>query len=82
MSKPMGMSELMARVGDDNIQFQRLGDGYFQANENQRDCKITFTTSPATALKIERSEVIGFVVWLKKEDTDRALKEHRTELKL
>lgn len=77
-NKPMGMAELINRVGDDNLTFQRLGSGYFEAKEAPKECKIRFATSPGMALQIERSEIIGFVVWLKKEDVDRAIAEAKS----
>lgn len=70
----LGMSELLTKVGDNNIEFQRLGSGYFQANENTKDCKISFATKSGTALAMERGDLIGLVVWLKKEDVDRVTK--------
>lgn len=75
------MSELIALVGDDNIEFQRVGSGYFKAQETPKECKITFATKPGTALQMERGELIGLMVWLKQSDVDQAVEYHKKNSK-
>jgi hypothetical protein len=77
--KPMGISELIARIGDDKITMQVLGSGHFHATENRRDCKIEFATAPGNGMAINHREKIGMVVWFKRSDYDAAVNASRKE---
>jgi hypothetical protein len=68
--KPLGISELVALVGDENIQVQNLGHNMTNASKGKDRGLITFATSPEhcqqlmqTAAGIE-SNLVGLVLWI------------------
>lgn len=70
---PLGISEMVAGIGDENITLQRLGVGRFQASEHRKDCLIQFASAPGNVIAMERGELIGLVLWIKQADYDRLL---------
>lgn len=70
MSKPLGISELVARVGDENIQVQNIGHNMTAANNGKKMATITFATSPEHCQQMMRlgagikSSIVGLVLWM------------------
>lgn len=80
----LGMAELIARIGDDNVKFQNLFDGDVDVTATKRGTRITFYTeptnlTPASALDGKNHKVC-LVLWLERADVDRVLAEYRTRL--
>lgn len=77
----LGMAELIARIGDDNVRFQNLFDGDVDVAKTKRGTRITFYTDPAnltpTSAYREEGYPVCLVLWLKRADVDRVLAEHR-----
>lgn len=73
MSKPLGISELIAKIGDENITVQNLGANMSAFNKGKKDCKITFVTSPQMGSQMARAAAgipsthIGLVLWIPKD---------------
>lgn len=67
MSKPLSISQLIAAVGDDNIQVQGIHQNHVSANVKGHNGNITFATAPDKVMDLLQgndSEWIGLVVWM------------------
>ena len=63
----MGISELMATVGDENIEFQVLDTALIEANVDKAEAEITFGTQPDKVMNFlldNHRKYVGLVVWL------------------
>lgn len=58
----MKLSELIARYGDDRVQFQNLDECADSLNMGKRVTKITFGTEQKVGLN--GTEQLGLVLWL------------------
>jgi hypothetical protein len=67
------LSQIIAAVGDDKVQCQVLANDLLRAKDGVRDCEITFATERGSAIKLERNEVIGLVVWINRKDYEAAI---------
>jgi hypothetical protein len=61
----MKLSELIARYGDDKIQFQNLDQCADKLNMNGKLTKVTFGTEQR--ITFEGTEKLGLVVWFDRE---------------
>ncbi len=62
----MNLSELIAKYGDDRVQFQNLDQCTEALNMNKGATKITFGTEQP--INLDGTQKLGLVVWL---DRDR-----------
>lgn len=63
----MKTSELLALIGDDNLEIQGLAQNFDSAKIQGRNGKITFLTSPSRIMDLEKGEQskwIGLMVWI------------------
>jgi hypothetical protein len=74
----MKLSELIAYVGDDHVQFQNLQQSLVGVNTGKKDGKITFATDRAKTLNLAaccvtggQPDFIGLIVWLPRERTPK-----------
>lgn len=58
----MNLSELIARYGDDKVQFQKLDDCVINMQSSKRGSKATFETPEMISL--DGFQKLGLVVWL------------------
>lgn len=79
--KPLGIIELLQRVGENNIRLQFLGSSLanVQAKKNG-DVLVTFATgldlfAPIDAIA-DKPRNVGVVLWLPQADVERATAEH------
>lgn len=79
----MKLSELIARYGDEHIEFQNLDECFLAAQSNKRGVKITFGTSAvtATALMHRRSHKLCLIVWLDRERVKEIMAQDKKEEK-
>lgn len=72
MSRPMGVTELVSKIGDDNIKFQNLDTCSISLNyDHKKGSKITFgTEEPITPDGTER---LGLVLWLPRDKVKEIL---------
>jgi hypothetical protein len=71
----MKLSELIAAVGDEYVQFQRLDETLLNADSTKNGTKITFVTqalNPGHVLT--GTGPVGLVVWLPRDKLAEALK--------
>lgn len=73
----MKLSELIARYGDDRVQFQNLDQCATDLNMGKKGTKITFGTEQRVNLK--GTEQLGLVVWLDREAVAEIVKQSKTE---
>ncbi len=75
----MGLAELFARIGDENLVFQNLIGDLTNAQSSKRGTLLTFGTNQITPTDIAlgHGEKIAFVVWFSRERYERALAEHK-----
>lgn len=74
----MGLVELLSCVGNDNIEFQRLGDCLTSIKEKKRDkcTELSFVTQAITPTEVAMgSGKIGLVVWVDREIMAKAYDE-------
>jgi len=71
---PIGLSELLAEIGDENIEFQVLNN-----DTHSLTCRptgshdtITFRTAPGNANAMAAGRKRAFVVWLDEAEAQRA----------
>jgi hypothetical protein len=62
----MKLSELIAKYGDERVQFQNLDQCTERMNMNGGITKITFGTEQPIGL--DGTEKLGLVVWMERED--------------
>jgi hypothetical protein len=60
-----GLTELIARIGDENMEFQKLSQSMlcFKSNKKHGDCEVTF----ATAMENIHNDKEAVIVWVDKE---------------
>lgn len=61
----MKLSELIARYGDDKVQFQNLDQCTEAMNMNKGVAKITFGTEQP--INLDGTQKLGIVVWMDRE---------------
>lgn len=78
MSKPLGISELVARAGDENIQVQNPLHNTTSLFNGKRQATITFVTDPKMVQEFMRvsgtdtkASHVGLVLWIPTEIIDR-----------
>lgn len=70
MSAPLGISELVRIVGDENIQVQNLAHNLSDARQLKDCCKLTFTTSKEHGQKLMKqaagidSNLVALILWM------------------
>lgn len=68
----MKLSELITRIGDDNIEFQNLDACLVSVSSSaKRDTKITFGTSMTAGF--DGTTKLGLVVWLDRDAVTAAM---------
>lgn len=72
----MKLSELIAAIGDDNVQFQNLDHCADKLNMNGATTKITFGTEQR--LNLKGTEKLGLVIWLDRDDLVAELTKKQT----
>jgi hypothetical protein len=81
MSSKLGLTELLGRIGDDNIQFQNIEHDMtnIALGKGGRDCKVTFATDPKfinpTMAATGQLKYVPLVLWLPKELVDKAMED-------
>ena len=72
MGKPIGMVELLTKIGDDNIKFQNLDSCAISLNyDHKKGSKITFGTDEPITL--DGTERLGLVLWLPRDKVAEAV---------
>lgn len=72
----MKLSELIAKVGDDNVKFQNLRESLKRVDKRKDHTEIVFGTKAVTAEEFFlEPKFVAFVVWLPKDKVDAALKD-------
>lgn len=77
----MGITELLALIGDDKIRFQNLNnclDNNFledgQYARNSGETRLSFVTDQSLHDVTVTGEVTGLVLWIKTKDLNKALR--------
>lgn len=80
MSEPLGISKLVAMIGDENIQVQNILANATDFKDGKKAATITFTTAPATVQELmqasvagRKSKIVGLVLWF---PADRLIQEN------
>lgn len=68
----MKLSELIARYGDDKVQFQNLDQCTEALNMNKGVAKITFGTEQP--INLDGTEKLGLVVWIDRKSVAEIIK--------
>ena len=68
----MKLSELIARYGDDKVQFQNLDQCTEALNMNKGVTKITFGTEQP--INLDGTEKLGIVVWMDRKSVAEIIK--------
>lgn len=86
MAKPLGISELVSRAGDENIQVQNLLANTIDLNNTKKQATIKFTTDPAMVKAFMEASIyggksthVGLVLWIPTEIIDRINAENKIE---
>lgn len=80
--KPLGIIELLTRVGEDNVGIQNLVEcsTRFRARgkRGERHCAVTFLTDQITPTHVMAGKMpkVGLVVWLPTDLVEQARKDH------
>ena len=71
----MTISELLGKVGDENLKIQWLDSDVVIAKVEGKAGLITFATEPAIVLDRlnDRTEKVGVVVWMPRDLVERAI---------
>lgn len=79
MSKPIGMTELVAEVGDDNIEFQNLANCLLEFRARKRDATLRFVTEKDKGqdLALGGGEWVALVVWIPRDKLPKKLRGRR-----
>lgn len=76
----MKLSELIARHGDERVEFQNLDECFLAAQSNKRGVKITFGTSAVTATALmHQSHKLCLIVWLDRERVKEIMAQDKKE---
>ena len=70
----MKLSELIAKVGDDNVQFQNLDNDMTGWKQKDGVTQITFGTTAQVG--VTGTQKLGLVVWLDREAVELATKQN------
>lgn len=73
----MKLSELIARYGDDRVQFQNLDHCAIDLNMSKKGTRITFGTEQRIGLK--GTDQLGLVVWLDREAVAKIVADNKAE---
>jgi len=77
--RPMGIIELLTRIGEDNVRMQNLVESAtnFQARKHG-DTAVTFLTSEITTSEVASGSArhVGLVLWLPTERVKQAQADH------
>lgn len=73
----MNLSELIAKYGDDKVQFQNLDQCTEALNMNKGVTKITFGTEQPIGL--DGTQKLGLVVWLDRDRVAKIIAESKLE---
>lgn len=82
MSRPMGLIELLTRVGEDNVRVQPMLDSVtnIRLTKRDRDSVVTFVTGShllnPNDLLAEKVRHIPLILWISSELADKARAEH------
>lgn len=83
MSKPLGILELLNRVGEDNIAIQNvLTDSFIAAKKRKGGfTEISFGTDAVSCeeLMLGRPKRVGLMVWMPADLVEKAKAEHAAE---
>ena len=77
---PLGITELLARIGDDNVRLQNLFEGDVDLTVTKRGTRISFYTDPANVTPtaaLKGQEKIALVLWLPRALVTKAQADHR-----
>ena len=83
--RPVGLVEVLSRIGDDGIQFQNLAHNVksCRLSKNKKDSVITFVTDPAfmsaDTLIRGNGDKLGLIVWVSKSQFEAVFKQAQTE---
>lgn len=77
----MKLSEIILKIGDDNVTFQNLGNDLDSVSLTRRGVKVSFFTDPENInpndlLATKKSNKIGLIVWLPRDRVDAILAEN------
>jgi hypothetical protein len=77
----MKMSELILKVGDENVVFQNLDRDAQTVDKTKHGTKITFYTDAIQAEEVlfGKSAKIGLVVWLPRAAVEAAIAEEKSK---
>ncbi len=74
---PLGISELVRLVGDENIMVQNLAANMTAGNNGKKQSTLTFATSKEhcgdamkAAAGIESAKYVGLILWMPREKID------------
>ncbi|URG13831.1 hypothetical protein [Acinetobacter phage vB_AbaS_TCUP2199] len=76
----VGLSQVLAEIGDDNYKLQVLGSSLKGFRQNKRDTVIEFYTDPENTPQFSGPNMIvdtpklGVVLWIDRADYDKAFK--------
>jgi len=73
----MNLSELIAKYGDDKVQFQNLDQCAETLNMNKGVTKITFGTEQP--LGLDGTQKLGIVVWMDRERVAKIIADSKLE---
>jgi hypothetical protein len=73
----MNLSELIAKYGDDKVQFQNLDQCAEALNMNKGVTKITFGTEQP--LGLDGTQKLGIVVWMDRERVAKIIADSKLE---
>lgn len=79
MIKPLGISEIVARAGDENIQVQNLILDTTELRHGKNALTITFATDPKFVSTDGKASHVGLVLWIPSEIIDRINAENKIE---
>lgn len=78
----MGITELLQRIGDDNVRLQNLLEGDVDVTKTKHGTKITFYTDPENlnpASALNGHDKVCLILWLPRKLVDAALKPPTSE---
>lgn len=77
--KPMGIIELLQRIGEEKVLIQNLLNDMTNITAGKRETKITFATNQLTPGEVAFGvpKMHALVIWMPTDEVDRARREHR-----
>lgn len=73
----MGLTELLQKIGDENVQVQMLDNSTVSVEDKNRtnDVEVTFATHNTNCNEFYTGKgKVGLVVWIDREDWNKAIK--------